>query len=141
MTNPVLGLSSIFFGICHIFSFIVNGHTTYNWLYGVYILGIATSIGNHFTTTDIWKYGDRSIMLIGSAVDVYAIYNYIVWKRYACIGIFFGGIFYFIGKKKNNIKWHILCHGTVTITHLFMVYNLARNLSEKRTGFCSEKLE
>ena len=123
MSNYILGISSIFFGACHLYAIIFYYNSLYNLLYLYYIGGVIISIGNHFSEISVWKYGDRFIMTVGSLVNGYYIYEYCSYKLLPYCGIGLASISYFASKITNNNSYHILCHGIITITHIFIILN------------------
>ncbi len=123
MSNYILGISSIIFGACHLYAILFYYNPLYNLLYLYYIGGVITSIGNHFSKILVWKYGDRFIMIVGSVVNGYYIYEYCQYKLLPYCGIGIAGISYFASKVTHNRSYHILCHGIITITNIFIILN------------------
>ena len=98
MSNYILGISSIFFGACHLYAIIFYYNSLHKMLYLYYIGGVITSIGNHFSEISVWKYGDRFIMTVGSLVNGYYIYEYCSYKLLPYCGIGLASISYFASK-------------------------------------------
>jgi len=119
--NLILLKSSYYFGIIHlIFMFITSSKDIVLNLN--IIFGISTSIINHGTTSDMAKYSDRIMMIIGVFIDIYLINNHLYICYYTLV---LSVSSFFLSKYTMNrilsLYLHIMSHFFLTVTHILLL--------------------
>ena len=84
----------------------------YSILPSYYLLGLSTSILNHGFNSRILQILDRTVMAIGSIVDMYYI-NDIEEMELLMLSI----VNYFMAKITHQVFFHVVSHFTITILH------------------------
>jgi hypothetical protein len=82
MANTLLFLSAALFGCIHLFRIIDKYPCRSTLLVWTYLLGTATSLWNHGTTSSVAKVVDRFTMVLGFWVDAYLISHIPLSKPY-----------------------------------------------------------
>jgi hypothetical protein len=78
-----------------------------------HLLGLATSILNHGTTSRIAQFTDRISMIIGISNDIYTA------DIISISLITAASLAYFKAKSSENDKYHIMAHACVTLSHIY----------------------
>lgn len=135
MTNNTLCVSSIVCGIVHMVAFSKHLRFYNNsavFLFSMYTVGIATSIWNHGTTSELSKWADRSFMILGVCTDI-------VWSVHCleCMQLLFSAtILFCIAKLVQLYEYryshlyyvytgiHVLSHITITFCHVHIIQQL-----------------
>jgi hypothetical protein len=132
MANHTLLLSSFFFGIINIAIYLhceINNLIRkcrcpiyFRYLEIISLIIIFTSIVNHATTNNIYKWFDRIAVIIGFIICLIIYYKYkldsIIVILLICI------ILYGSAKYDNNNLYHILAHLLITINNFIIYYVL-----------------
>ena len=139
MTNPLLFSSSICMTIFHYIG--LHKYNPKNDLLIYFILfGLITSILNHGLSHSIFKYLDRSMMVLAFLINIYFTTKvYLKTKdKYYVENIYFlivlAVILFFItklilksGKKPLNYTPHVLAHIIITIANVLLFKELNKN--------------
>jgi hypothetical protein len=114
--------SSYYFGIIHFIFMIIT--SSKNTLLNLnIIIGIVTSIINHGTTSDIAKYSDRVMMIIGIFIDIYVINNHLYYICYYTLSLSIASFLLskYITYTVLSLYFHILSHLFLTVTHILLL--------------------
>jgi hypothetical protein len=121
MANHVLLGSALLSSIVHL---IFMGLYTPPVLYGTFLgSGLITSILNHGFTSDILKWMDRAIMLLGTGITLYLAPT-LLFK----ILIIVCGALYYLAKILDSNYLHIGAHATITtinVSILIILYKMS----------------
>lgn len=121
MANATLFASSVVSGIIHWMALACFDRTP-PLLKQIILVGIATSIWNHGTTSTLAKVADRVAMLVGFAVDVMFA---VLLSNYFCMWLLCGAVgFYFIAKQSCFDVYHVFAHLILTMAHLILIQKI-----------------
>lgn len=127
MTNYVLFLSSLFLGWMHMIGMVFSSTPTLFKL--TVVTGVFASIWNHGTTTDIAKWLDRLLMIMGAIIDtIYA--NTIVElrdQRFVLNMLLVFAIGGYLLAKKFIKGAHLFAHVMLSIFHFIVMFKLKKS--------------
>lgn len=121
MVNALLFVSSCVWGVFHgvwLFAFapVRVDLTT------VIVLGFATSIANHGTTSDVAKWCDRVAMAVCTCSDLWLASAMNVYHQLYCTCLVLLAVaFYFCAKWSKRTDVHALAHVAISVNHLLMI--------------------
>jgi hypothetical protein len=110
MVNKILTISSVLMAIINV---------KYNFK-PFYIFGTLTSILNHSTSVESFKYLDRSVMVFGTFFDFYFTIKSKELFIYQIVSI----LSFFTAKKTGNVIFHLNAHLFITYLH-FKINNVS----------------
>ena len=121
MANSVLYRSSLLLGGLHLI-FAYYFKSDYR-IVSVYTIGVVTSIANHGLTSNLLKWMDRCIMIIGTITDIIYITNLPSFRLRGGLLIAFYITAYFSSKysKVPNVIPHVFTHIFATILHVCLL--------------------
>ncbi len=94
-------------------------------MYGSFIsIALSTSVLNHGLTSNVWKWSDRVIMVVGSGVTIYMAPTMSIKSAVLVLGALYGA-----AKKYNSVECHIGAHGLLTMINMNIMYALYHDLN------------
>jgi hypothetical protein len=125
MANPCLLYSSVFFGILLLY-FCYKYNSKENMvLIVITLLGVCTSIVNHMYTHKVFRYIDRTTMIMGMIIIfIISMHNKMILP---IVGIILSSFLYIFSKYVKNTVYHLFAHLTITITIIFLLHHYSIN--------------
>ncbi len=115
MANIILFNSSLICSLAHIIVMILYPPS---FVYGSFLtLALTTSVCNHGLTSDVWKWSDRVVMVVGSGVTIYMAPSTTVKSLVLLLGLLYGA-----AKNYAHVGFHLGAHGLLTLVNIHILY-------------------